>query len=220
MENATGAGRGVSEDMCGVGGAGSLETRLLLVGAPSFSLLWLGFAAWPELWKDSTNPQLYSCFYSAETWAGKQAPVLRMCMEAVQGRFGRTGRAHTHSLCWAFADVAELLPSCWDLGTSHVEGHGDGRHFAEPVPDTGHAAGQAPSAHPGGILPSLACWLTPALVGVPGPLRRGQTWFPCSSLYSGKRQRSTAVFGPGVHTTLTIGALCLETWRWEKCIKT
>lgn len=49
MESATGAERGVSEDTCGVGGAGSLETWPLLVGAPSFSLPWLGFAAWPEL---------------------------------------------------------------------------------------------------------------------------------------------------------------------------
>lgn len=44
-----GQGGGASEDACGVGGAGSLETWFLLVGAPSFSLLWLGFTAWPEL---------------------------------------------------------------------------------------------------------------------------------------------------------------------------
>ena len=183
MENATGAGRGClwGHVRCGWG-------RLLGDQAPPcrgtfLFTSWLGFAAWPELWKDSTNPQLYSCFYSAETWAGKQAPVLRTCMEAVQGSFGRTGHAYMHSLCWAFADVAELLPSCWHLVTNHMEGRGDGHHFAEPVLDTGHAAGQAPSAHPGSILlPSLGCWLTPALVGMPGPLHRGQMWFPSSLL--------------------------------------
>ena len=101
---ARGQGGGVSEDSCGVGGAGSLETWFLLVGTPSFSLLWLGFTAWPELWKNSINPHLYACFYSAKLWAGEVGACAQNTCGDRAGEFWEHRlRTHTCSLWWAFA---------------------------------------------------------------------------------------------------------------------
>lgn len=82
MENASRGGEGVSLRTLVVwaGQAPSQTETGLPVGVPPFSPPWLAFAAWPELWENSVNPQLYSCFYSAAIWVGESRCL---CLEHV-----------------------------------------------------------------------------------------------------------------------------------------
>lgn len=74
-----GQGGGVSEDMCGVGGAGSLETRLLLVGAPSFSLLGLVLQLGQSYEKILLIPSCIHAFILQKHGRGSR----RLCSERV-----------------------------------------------------------------------------------------------------------------------------------------